>query len=156
MNLPSYKIDGYDYKERRGSIPAINEYLHVTSQGYATVSGKRIFITPNLFNQSPYHLSAEEERKSEIVYDYAFTDTDSVEISIPDGYVLESVPKDIMLSTPYGEHSIRYKVEGNRILMYRHHRQPKIRFPKTEYPAFAKYLNDIYKADRARMVFVKK
>ncbi len=52
LNLPTYQVDKSNYDEESGRIPVVNEYLHITSNAYAIVSGKRLFVSPNLFNKS--------------------------------------------------------------------------------------------------------
>ncbi|HRH47176.1 MAG TPA: DUF3857 domain-containing protein [Panacibacter sp.] len=156
INLPTYNVDKYDYKEQPGIIPAIDEYLHITSPGYATVSGKRLFVQPNLFNKSTTKLSKDSVRKFPIEYPNAYKDADTINITIPAGYIPEAIPSNTSISNKFGTYSISFKVTGDQIEVLRVQIRDRARYPASDYPDLVKFYDDIYKADRSRIVFIKK
>jgi hypothetical protein len=156
LNLPTYKVDKSNYEEIRGAKPAVKEYLHVTSPNYAGVSGKRMFISPNLFNKSGNRFSVDSVRKYDLLYDQAYKHIDSISLKIPDGYTPESVPQDVKIDCKFGKYSSSVKVLDNKIVYYRVRVQNRYKYPASDYPEFVKYYEQIYKADHARVVLVKK
>ncbi|MES2329095.1 MAG: DUF3857 domain-containing protein [Bacteroidota bacterium] len=156
LSLPTYEVDKSDYKETPGSIPFIDEYLHVKASNYATVSGKRLFITPNLFNRSGTKMSPDAERKYPIKLSSVFKDIDTIQIAVPPGYTPEAVPKDVSIQTQFGKFDINYKVNDNSIEVIRSQVRDRREFPPSEYPSLIKYFDAVYKADHSRIVFVKK
>jgi hypothetical protein len=156
LSLPTYEVDKSDYKQTPGAIPYIDEYLHVKASNYATVSGKRLFITPNLFNRSGTKLSADAERKYPIKLSYVFKDIDTIQISVPPGYTPEAVPKDVSIQTQFGKFDLNYKVTDNSIEVIRTQVRDRQEFPPSDYPSLIKYFDAVYKADHSRIVFVKK
>lgn len=157
LELSSYDINDFKYKERKSSLPEIDEELNLTVNRFATVSGKRMFITPNLLNRnSTSKLVDDKERTSDFVLTYEFRDVDSVEISIPDGYELEAKPENLHLKTPFGSYQASVKFENNKVTYIRTREQYKGRHPSKDYKSFMDYNNAIYKADHSRMVLVKK
>ncbi len=156
LNLPTYQVDKSNYEEEKGAIPVVKESLHVTSPSYASVTGKRLFIAPNLFNKTNTRYAADSVRKYDIVYDDAYRDIDSVSISVPVGYTTESMPQPIKIESKFGKYSCSTKVEGNKIIYYRFHEVSKNRFPASDYAELVKFQDQIYKADRAKIVLVKK
>jgi len=156
LSLPTYEVDKSDYTEMPGRIPAIDEYLHVKAPNYATVSGKRLFILPNLFNRSATKLTEEGERKYPIQFLEAFRDIDTIHISLPAGYNVEAMPKDVNINNQFGKFDISYKVIDNAIELIRSQERNRQVFPASEYPALVKYFDAVYKADHSRIVFVKK
>jgi hypothetical protein len=155
INLPNYVVEKNDYKETKGSIPTIEETLNITSQNYATVSGKRMFITPNIIEKQSLKLPTEKPRMYDIQYNHNFVDIDSIEITIPKGYTLEAMAKDVTINNKFGEYSIKFSFEGNAIKVTRMYKRLAERFPKTDYQEMVKFYDDTFKADRSRMVFVK-
>jgi len=133
LNLPTYEIDKSNYEEEKGRIPVMKEYLHVTSVGYASVTGKRLFIAPNLFNKTGLKYSPDSVRKYDIVYNLAFTDIDSVAIQVPGGYTTESMPQPVKLESKFGKYSCSVKVEGDKIYYTRLYEKNKSRFPASDY-----------------------
>jgi len=156
LNLPTYEIDKSNYEEEKGRIPVMKEYLHVTSVGYASVTGKRLFIAPNLFNKTGLKYSPDSVRKYDIVYNLAFTDIDSVAIQVPGGYTTESMPQPVKLESKFGKYSCSVKVEGDKIYYTRLYEKNKSRFPASDYAELVKFQEQIYKADRTKIVLVKK
>lgn len=157
LGLPTYKVDKIDYAENRGTagLPLVTENLHVESAAYASVSGKRLFITPNLFNKMRSKLSTDKPRKFEIEYSYSYIDVDSIDIHIPEGYTPESLPKNVAIETRFGKYAISFAYTGNRIQVIRSCERTAGRYPASDYTALAKFYADMYKADRSSMVFVK-
>jgi len=156
ISLPTYKIEKNDYKETKGRIPAMDETLIITSPNYASTSGKRIFITPNMFNKSTVRLPTDKPRKYDIELNYPFKDIDTVNITIPEGYTIEAMPQNINITNKFGTYKVSYTVAANNIQLIRLKERPNSRFPASDYEELAKFYEAMYKADRARIVFVKK
>lgn len=155
LNLPTYKVNEIKYKETKGRIPVMDEHLKIESMNYATVTGKRIFIEPNLFNKES-KLASDKSRLYDIEFRTGYRDVDSIFIKIPAGYITEQLPKNVNVSNKFGEYSISYKIENDVIELVRVQKQLLARFPASDYPDLVKYYDVMYKADRARIVLVKK
>src|SRR5690606_4628721 len=156
MPLSSYHINDFKYHQNRSALPSVEEDLDITINNFATSSGKRIFMVPNLLNKSGIQLTADTLRKSDFVFDFAYRDKDEVEIEIPEGYEIESDLKDVSLKTPIGNYSVSSKLEGNKIIYTRVKEQYAGRFPETMQKDIIQFYKDIHKSDRARIVLVKK
>ncbi|HEY4060864.1 MAG TPA: DUF3857 domain-containing protein [Puia sp.] len=156
FHLPTYKVAKSRYEEQKGAIPVVKEYLHVLSPNYAGVSGKRLFITPNLFDRSNTRLPADSVRKYDYIDDEAFRDIDSISIKIPAGYAPESVPADVHIDSRYGRYTASVKVSGDKILYYRSREESMGRFPPSEYEQLVRFYEQLYRSDRNRVVLVKK
>jgi hypothetical protein len=85
-----------------------------------------------------------------------FGETDSIEISIPSGYEIESQHKDVLLETKYGSYKTHIKILPDKILYYRQFEQFRGRFPASSYDEIKIFYNSIYEADHSQLVFVKK
>jgi transglutaminase-like putative cysteine protease len=155
LEFATYTVNNFDYKENKGSIPDIREKLNVSVDRYATISGKRLFIVPNIMTRSHRKLKAGEERKFDIKLEMEYTDTDKIEIEIPAGYKPESIPQDMMIESKFGKYSSSVRLEGNKIFYTRSMEQYSGLFPKTDYADMVKFYDAIYKADRNKMVLVK-
>jgi len=156
FELSTYDIDDFKYQETKAVVPEVEERLKMTAHNYATISGKRLFITPNILNRGGAKITEEENRTVNYVFDYEFRDEDKIEIEIPEGYELESTTPELNVKTRFGTYEASAKLVGNKIIYNRTREQFAGRFPATEGPALYKFLADIYKADRTRIVLVKK
>lgn len=156
IELPTYDIKSFDYKEEKKPIPQIKESLDIVANNYASVTGKRFFVAPNILTRTHRKLKEEENRKFDLVLGFEFKDVDTVQIKIPAGYVPESVPSDMKLESKFGKYVSSVKVQDDKIIYYRWYEHYGGRFPPKDYPELVKFYDTIYKADRSKVVLVKK
>jgi hypothetical protein len=155
LEFATYTVNNFDYKEKKGTLPEIDEKLNVGVDHYATISGKRLFIVPNVMTRSHRKLKTEEERRYDIDLDFEYTDIDKTEIDIPSGYTAESIPQDVNIESKFGRYRSSVKLEQNKIIYLRSMEQFSGLFPKTDYTEMVKFYDAIYKADRNKLVFIK-
>lgn len=154
--LPTYKVEKSQYEEDKGPRPVVREVLHVQASNYATVTGRRLFISPNLFDRSSTRLSADSVRKYDYITDDSFTDIDSVVINLPAGYQPESMPKDVAIDGKFGKYTASVKFGNDKLVYYRYRQQSAGRFPPVDYPELVKFYEQLYQADHQKVVLVKK
>jgi hypothetical protein len=157
FNLPTYEVLAFEYKEdysRR--VPAIYETLQLTVSNYAQVTGKRIFINPDILNRFAGKLNEDNKRRFDIELKEEYRYLDSAQITIPPGYTLESQSTDLELKSKFGKYLNRTILQGNKIIYYRVFEQYSGRFPSKEYGDLVKFYNEIYDADHTSIVLVKK
>lgn len=155
FNLPTYQVTKSDYKEHKGTVPSVDEYLQITLNNYATVTGKRLFLVPNLFGSAIEKLLPDTARQYDYMIKDPYRDIDTVEIKIPNGYKLETMPKDVSLQTKFGKYISSIKLIDDRIIYYRLMEQYNGRFAAKEYNELVLFYQQISKADRSRVVLVK-
>ena len=155
LDFATYEIERFNYKENKSKLPSVNEELNILVSNYATITGKRLFIVPNIMTRQGRRLTPDENRKFDIELEVEYTDVDTAEISIPAGYTTESVPPDMLLDTKFGRYRSSVKIENNRILYFRSIEHLAGKFPAKDYPELVKFYDAMYKADRAKLVLVK-
>jgi hypothetical protein len=155
IGLPNYDVISYNYEEVKAVIPSIKEQLKLTATDYAQVTGKRLFINPNILSKTSRRLTPDNSRKFDIDLSYEYTDIDTVEINIPAGYLPEAMPKSLSIKTAYGAYHSSYKIDDGKIIYIRRMEQYGGRFPAAEFPKLVDFYNAIYTADRSRMVMIK-
>lgn len=156
LSFASYEVADFSYQAKKDVLPEVDEQLKLTVGNYATVSGRRFFLTPNLMSRGGSKSLSSEDRNCDFVFGYSYRNIDSVEINIPSGYQLEAMPSETALKTPYGNYRSFVKLEGSKVFYYRMVERFSGRFPAKEGVQLAKFYEDIYKADRSRVVLVKK
>jgi transglutaminase-like putative cysteine protease len=154
INLPTYDIKSFEYKEISKTIPAIVETMQLEAENYAQITGKRLFIQPNILSKSGFKLPT-EPRQHDIDLIFEYKDVDTINISIPAGYKPEALPHPISFSDKFGIYSINYKVLDNTIICIRSNEAIAGRHSSADYPALVKHYEDMFKADRGRIVLVK-
>ncbi|HPH22255.1 MAG TPA: DUF3858 domain-containing protein [Chitinophagaceae bacterium] len=114
-----------------------------------------MFITPNLFNKGS-KLSNDKPRKFDIEIDYAFKDIDTIDIKIPDGYIAEALPKNVTIENKFGKYSILFSVEKGIIQVIRTYERQEGKYLASDYEDLVKFYNEMAKADRSKIVMLKK
>ena len=155
FDIPTYTVDKFAYEEIKGQVPQLKEELELTVDNYVTVSGKRLFIVPNIMNRSATRFE-NADRKFDFEFDLSFRDVDSIEIQLPEGYEIEAMPKNVELDSKFGKYTSTTRIDGNTLLQYRKFERPNGRFSAKEATELTQFYETIYKADRARVVLVKK
>ena len=156
IDLSTYEINDFKYEEKKDALPQIGEKLDISVSNYATVSGKRLFIYPNVLNRSTTRITDTSDRKYDYVFDMAWRDADTVMITLPEGYNPEAIPPQVSLKTKFGTYLSTVKLEGNKLFYLRVREQYAGRFPAKDREELSKFFEAIYKTDRSRVVLVKK
>jgi hypothetical protein len=156
FDFATYDVNSFNYKENKSELPSVNESLDISVSNYATITGKRLFIVPNVMTRTRRRLKDDETRKYDIVLKYEFTDIDTVEIELPAGYETESKPQDVSIVNKFGKYNCSVKLKDNKLVYYRSMEQYSGRFPASDYKSLVTFYETIYKADRNKVVLVKK
>jgi REP element-mobilizing transposase RayT len=154
LGLPTYNLNEFKYTEKKNINPEIQEDLDIFVSNYATITGKRLFITPNLLNKSSDKVIL-EDRLYDLCINYAYKDVDTIEYQLPTGYKPESVPQDVSLVTKFGTYKSSIKFVEDKIIYTRIREQYSGRFSNKDYNDLVAFYNEIYKADRNKIVMVK-
>lgn len=156
LNLPSYTIDKFNYTINKAApFPVITEMIDLTANNYCPISGKRMFINPNILNLFFAKINDATTRKFDIKLPDAFIEIDSVEINIPSGYKPESVPDNSVIVNKFGSYKTKFILSPSKIIYIRELQQNGGRFPASDAVGLAEYFNSVVVADRTRLVFVQ-
>ena len=100
-------------------------------------------------------LSPDSTRKYDIQLGFEYKDVDSVEIELPKGYTIESMPKDVAVVSQFGKYNSSVKLKDNKLYYYRTIEHNSGRYPAKQYGDLVDFYLAIYKADRSKVVLVK-
>lgn len=155
IDLPTYDVANVDYNEQKDRIPSINENYELTAPNYASATGKRLFVQPNVLSREAFKLTDVENRKFDIVYDFSFSHLDTTTIKIPQGYTVEAMPKSVSIKNKFGEYQMDISYQNGTVSFLRRYERSAGRFKPAEYKDMAAFYNEMYKADHVKVVFVK-
>jgi hypothetical protein len=155
FSLPTYTVNHIQLKEEKKVIPVVNESFDIQINGYASVTGKRLFIKPNIFNRWQQKLVPDKNRKNNVLINKSFVQNDTIYITVPLGYEVESLPKPIELNTQFGSYNIAFSFNNRTITVIRKQVSIKQELPPNTYDDLVKYYNTMSNADVNQMVLVK-
>ncbi|PTX12281.1 uncharacterized protein DUF3857 [Pontibacter mucosus] len=154
-SAPSFEIGKYSFTQKKDRIPSVTEDLELSLRQCATISGKRMFINPNLMSKWTHVPNQKEKRLTDVVRTLAYLDVDTVEIEVPVGYTVEYQPRDVEHKSVFGEYSATVKVNGQRLTYVRRMQMNKGRFAPESFAQLVEFYNKIIKSDAEQVVFVK-
>lgn len=157
LNLPSFAIQQFEFKQQKATIPSITEKITLAVNNCATRSGKRIFITPHLFNKNPQRIPADANRVLDIVNNKAYVETDLIRYQLSEGGIHpEFLPEPQKFKSVFGEYAAEFKIENNVITYSRTLKINKGKFPAKNYQELHQFYKNIAQADKLQIVLVSK
>lgn len=155
-DIPNFNISSFSIATKKDKIPSTVVRLNLDLTRLASVSGKRLFVTPNLMNRSTYVPEKVQDRKTEVVRYNPYTDIDTVNIFLPEALYPEFIPQPVKLTTRFGEYEANYAFEEGKIVYIRKMRVIKGRFPKESYNELIEFFKSVNKYDNLKLVLLNK
>ncbi|MCH7412560.1 DUF3857 domain-containing protein [Belliella sp. R4-6] len=158
ISLPSMEVSdlNFNYVDK-GLYPQIDTEATVVSRNFANASGNRIFLEVNKLNAFSSGLRmSRTERKFDFERIMGFVDEDEFEYQIPEGYQIEGVPEKINLENQFGNYQVEFQNDGGKLIYNRKFVLNDGVFPANQYNDYVAFLDQVEKADKIRVVLVKK
>ena len=163
LKLSSFEIKNMNYAVEKKRIPSVVEKLSLSINKYASKSGKRLFIQPNVFNKYAFTMPSietsgeQKTRRSEVVaHTMAYTDVDSIEWQLPEGYALEHTPEPVKFQSRFGDYEATVKTEGTKMIYTRRMVVNNKAHPSNTLTELMDFYKNIEKSDKAKVVLVSK
>jgi hypothetical protein len=154
--IPSFDLVNFSFTNNKAKIPSAALNIELRLNRLASVSGKRLFISPNLMSKSSYTPEKQTERKTDIVVKWGSTNLDTIRYHIPENIYPEFLPEPVKITSRFGEYEASFKVEQGNVVYQRTLRVNDGRFPPDSYKEFSDFYRSINKADNVKIVFLNK
>lgn len=141
----SYSLDGEQ-------LPVTRTGMELSIRGYAVKSNNRSFVPAIVlgrFNEVPQGIG---ERKYPVVIRNAFSESDSIQIMLPENTEPEFFPEGLNEHTPFGIYSLHATKEGKTLLIHRSFQLYSDRYPPESYKEFQAFLRKVAKHDQTKIV----
>lgn len=154
-NINGVSINDISIENDKKNIIYIED-IKLSSTNYASKSGERLILQPNIFNKVTKIPPRYSERKLEFKIDRAFKDIDEFIIKIPDGLKIEAMSEGKEFETKFGTYKFKLEaLEGNKIKYTRTYILNKGNYQKEDYKAFRDFRKQIVKNDKTKVVLIK-
>jgi len=129
---------------------------HVRVPGYAQRTGKRLFLQPEYFEHGGSQLFAASARTQSVYFHYPWTEEDSLEISLPAGFSLDSpdapsaITPEMTQQVSALDTKISASTDGRTLILKRKFffgGNDNILFPASTYSAVKQLFEMVYKHD---------
>lgn len=154
--IPSFNINQFDFTNNKSKLPKATVSMDLTLPKYASVSNKRIFVTPNLMNKWTFIPEKIENRKTPFELRSGFTDIDTIRYHLPENVYPEFLPADSKITSRFGSYEAGFKVDQGSLLYIRKFTRKDGTFPPDAYQELIDFYKNISKADNTKLVFLNK
>ena len=155
LSMKNLRIDKIKLNVYKDILPKAEMNMELELSSYAKVSSSRIFLPLNMYYNG-YRLRKNKDRKGKIRNKFAFVINDSITYNIPKGYKVESIPKPVSIKNEFGEFSSSVRFINNQVIYYRKYHLKEGGFSADKFDEFYKFKYKKQKADRKKIVLVKK
>lgn len=156
VDIPSFEIASFSMLAKKEKIPSANVSMDLILNRYSSVSGKRLFLTPNLMNRSTFIPEKLESRKYKVNRTLPYIDIDSIQFSVPEVLYPEFMPQPIKINSRYGDYESEVKFDQGKLLYIRKIKMNSGEFPAESYNELIDFYKSINKADNLKLVFLNK
>ena len=139
------EIESLALTHHHGFGPDVERNMHVTKQYDA--AGDIIYLNPWVLNVMDENPLTEEERTLPIEFPYIYTENLASVITLPEGYVVEELPKSLMIKSEDGKLScvIASTSDGSTLSSRCQIQIGRLFFSPNEYPFVKSFLDEVYK-----------
>jgi len=153
--INNLKMEKIKFKNDKDVIE-FTEDLQMNAIGYGSKNGNSIMLPINAFNQSTNIPQRYRNRKNPVEVSRGYYDEDEVEINLPNGFVLEAKPDNVVLDEKFGTYKMELIIVNPSKLIYkRSFLLKKGSYDKSEYDNYRKFREQIAKIDNSKIVITK-
>ncbi|MGG6229296.1 DUF3857 domain-containing protein [Tenacibaculum sp. SDUM215027] len=152
------EINDFKVLNDKNITKPITQNIKFTAEGFIENINDKVYFSPLLFLATKENPFKSKERNFPINFGMPWQDNFSVSISIPDGYFIESYPKELAISLPENLGIFKYKIitKGNKISL-----STMIQFNSSIispifYPTIKEFYKQLVKKHAEKIILVKK
>ena len=152
LEIPGCSVKGINYKIESKPIPVATETLKLFIRTYATKSGDRYFLSPDILNPGNSISKKAEERKTEFNIRHGYSDYDSITYKLPASVKIESLPADKNLTSETGTYQSKLGTLNNGFIYIRKRDTYSGTYAPEQAKPYVEFRRQIAKADREKAV----
>lgn len=149
------QIGTLNYSQPDKNSAMLAEKINLKASELLTKGGDKLFLTLNLLNRQESSVTAMENRKTPFSVNYSFKDEDEITYTLPKGYKVEFIPKDILIESEFGKYSAKFSTKGNKLVYTRNKTMVNKKYPPEKYNDFVAFNKKIYQADKQKGILTK-
>ena len=156
INLPKVTIGEIKTAENVSERPDCTIEADFTAVDAINKTGVRMFIPLLPLTKSGFDIFRTKTREYEIVINYGYSEIDSIIINIPRDFRIESLPKPVNLTTPFGTFTASLEKNSDTSVIYKQYINIyRGRYDKSKYDELRDFYHQISSTTKKRLVIKK-
>jgi hypothetical protein len=150
-------VTGYELVNLDSLYKPYTENLQVEITDYSQVAGNLIYLSPLLFDQWASNPLKLEERKFPVDFTYPRVYKSVFFVSLPEGYILDEKPAEIIVALPDGKAKYSYRIvaDGNKVRITSLLDISNSQFGYTDYVILKEFFKQMVDKQAEKIVFKK-
>ncbi|HLW55476.1 MAG TPA: DUF3857 domain-containing protein [Candidatus Angelobacter sp.] len=124
----------------------------ITVPSYASIAGKRMLVAGQLFQAQQAEAFKPQERRFPVYFPYAFAEDDKINIQVPAGFSMESVPQQQAANIGFAGYQCVSRFENGELSTTRVLKVNGIFFRTEQYPQLRDFFNKVQAGDEQQAV----
>jgi hypothetical protein len=154
-NISNLKLEKISFNNDKQKI-IFTENIEISAENYAKPSVNNLIFEVNVFNKNKSNLKRIRNRKTPFEIQRGYIDNDEIEIQIPQGFSIETLPQKMTLSTKFGDYTAEIiKKEDKNFLYKRSFFVKKGLYKNTEYEEYRLFMEQVTRNDNAKIIITK-
>lgn len=154
-SIDNLNVVEHRMENNRDSI-YFQENFILKGNNYTNISSDRLFIPLNVVNANSHVPQRYRSRKTPFYISRGYVDEDEITIKLPEGYVVESLPKAISLVTEFGEYQMKVELKGDELNVTKHILIKEGTYSKDKYSAYRTFRKSIADAETKAISLIQK
>ena len=136
---------------KNGNMPLVAEFT-LKVPGWISAAGRRAMLPTGLFSASEKHLFEHANRVWPVYFRYAFRTADDISVDLPEGWKVESAPKDLDRDAKAVQYKLQIENGGNRVRIQRQLRSDVVMVDKQDYAVLRSFYQLVKTEDEQQIV----
>ncbi|MNQ99738.1 hypothetical protein D3C85_1154880 [compost metagenome] len=154
-DIPGAELIRFKIEQADKTIPIMTDEINFKTNQLFTKGGEKLFLTLNQTNRKESAPAKVTNRKTHFSVPYSYNDQDEISFTLPKGYAVEFMPKDIDISSEFGSYTAKFLVKDNIITYVRTQTMNNSKYPPEKYNEYVDFYKKIYQADKLKAVLTK-
>ena len=158
-SLSSNGMEISEFSVIDASNTAANAFLNIKGRinKFTTKTGNRLFVEPNFLHDNSFPSRIKNDRVHNLYEAIGYCYQDTLNLTIPENYTIEFMPKDAELVSVYGTYEIAYKkLQENKIQVIRSVMIREGNYPKSQFEEINSFLTGLSGREKQKIVLTKK
>lgn len=155
VKFPKIQYSNINVVEQKTESPSCTLTSDFVAGEFANKTGTRMFIPICPLDKSVSNPFSSATRVFDIDIPHGYSESDTIVFNIPELYTLESMPKNVSLTTPFGTFETEVMSEGNKVIYIQRKDIFTGRYDKSEYEAIKDFFTKMINASKQRLVLKK-
>jgi transglutaminase-like putative cysteine protease len=154
-NLGGFQVDSFDLVNENDIDKDLVLRYKFTASHYAKNAGPLLLVRPRVVGEMAGAFDATKPRHYAYQFDAPFLSSDSVEITLPEGYSVDELPEPTQAVYPFAEYTSKAETAGNVLKYTREYKMQATQVPVARMEQLKKLFGQIG-VDEKNMAILKK